>query len=60
MYINTVNVDGVTLYGALCAGKGQVVKLCRRIKLSVRVPETTKHSVVNDRRTSLPLATLSG
>ena len=39
--------QGVTLYGVLRAGmnKGQVVKLCRRIKLrlsNVRVPENSK------------------
>ena len=40
-------MDGVMLYGVLSAGmnKGQVLKLCRRIKLrlsNVRVPENNK------------------
>ena len=54
-----VNVDGVKLYCALCAGmEGQVVKLCGWIKLksNVRVSAIKKHLVVKDRWMSLPLA----
>ena len=62
MYKYSQKQGRVMLYGVLRAGmnKGQVVKLQEDQSLMSGSQKTAKHLVVKDRRTSLPLATLSG